>query len=138
VRYEPSAVIHHHYQFSRNPRKSYLLERNRLLNLLTLYQRRTWLVLIPALLFFELLMLVVSVRERWVGQKLSGYGWILRHLDVVRRRRRTAQQQRRRPDRELAGMWASRLLFENVAAPRGLGVVNALLDGYWRVARRLL
>ena len=138
VRYEPAAVVHHHYEFSRNPRKSYLLERNRLLNLLTLYQLRTWLVLWPALLLFELLTLAYSARDGWMREKLRGYAWIARHPDVVRRRRRWAQQRRTKPDAQLARMWASRFAFDNVAAPRGIGVVNSVLAGYWRIARRLL
>jgi len=138
VRYEPAAVVHHHYEFSRNPHKSYLLERNRLLNLLTLYQLRTWLVLSPALLLFELLMLAYSARDGWMREKLRGYAWIARHPSVVRRRRRWAQSQRTRRDAELASMWASRFAFDNVASPQGIGVLNAVLAGYWRIARRLL
>jgi GT2 family glycosyltransferase len=138
VRYEPAAVVHHHYEFSRNPFKSYLIERNRLLNLLTLYELRTLLVLLPALASFELLMLALSLREGWVAEKLRGYAWIVRHFAAVRRRRRGVQSARLRRDRELAPMWAGRLVFANLAAPTGLGAVNAVLDAYWRVARRLL
>lgn len=138
VRYEPAAVVHHHYHFSRNAQKSYLLERNRLLNVLTLYQRRTLLVLAPALGAFELLMLLLSLRQGWAGAKLRGYLWIARHRDVVRRRREWAQSQRIRTDAELASMWAARLAFVNIAPPRGLGLVNALLAAYWRIARSLL
>ena len=94
-----------HYEFSRNPHKSYLLERMKLFfNLLTLYQLRTWLVLWPALLVFELLMLAYSARDGWMREKLRGYAWIARHPDVVRRRRRWAQRQRMKPDAELAPM----------------------------------
>jgi GT2 family glycosyltransferase len=138
VRFEPAAVAHHHYEFSRVTRKNYLLERNRLLNLLTLYQVRTWLVLLPALVFFELLTIAHSAREGWLGEKLRGYRWIARHPGVVRSHRRSAQSRRTRPDAELATMWASRLAFDNVAAPRGLGIADALLAGYWRIARPLL
>ena len=138
VRFEPAAVVHHHYEFSRNPRKSFLLERNRLLNLLTLYQVRTLLVLLPALLMFELLMLALSVKDGWYAEKLRGYAWIARHGHVVRDRRSSAQRQRTRSDAELAPMFASRLTFVNVAAPPGLGLLNAILAGYWRLARPLL
>jgi len=138
VRYEPAAIVHHHYEFSRNPKKSYLLERNRLLNVLTLYQLRTLIALLPALLVFELLTLALSAKEGWLTEKLRGYSWIARHGDVIRHRRRFAQGQRMRSDRELASMWESRLTFGNVAAPPGLGVLNAFLAGYWRLARPLL
>ncbi|GAB3936741.1 hypothetical protein GCM10027614_13740 [Micromonospora vulcania] len=44
----PDAVVRHHYEFSRNTLKLYLVERNRLATLLTTYQTRTLLVLAPA------------------------------------------------------------------------------------------
>ena len=138
VRYEPTAVVHHHYEFSRHPRKSYLLERNRLLNLLTLYELRTLLVLAPMLLVFELLMLALSARQGWLSEKLRGYWWILRHASVVARRRRVVQSTRLRRDRELAPMWAGRLVLASIENPPGMGALNALLDVYWRLARRLL
>ena len=96
VRYEPTAVVHHHYEFSRIARKSYLLERNRLLNLLTLYQLRTLLVLLPPLVLFELLTLALSVKEGWLVDKVRGYTWIVRHGAVVRKHRQSAQTQRTR------------------------------------------
>src|SRR3954451_6511454 len=108
VRYKSADVVNHHSEVGRNSQKSYLLERNRLLNLLTLYQLRTLLVLLPALLVFELLMLALSAKEGWLAEKLRGYAWILRHGDVVRGRRRSAQSHRTRSDAELASMWASR------------------------------
>lgn len=138
VRYEPKAVVHHHYEFSRHPEKSYLLERNRLLNLITLYGGRTWLVLSPMVVLFELLMVALSVREGWWRQKLRGYRWILRNRHRVAQRRRMVQQARVRSDAELAPMWAGRLVVAAIEEPTGLGILNAVLDGYWRVARHLL
>ena len=138
VRYEPAAVVHHHYEFSRHPRKSYLLERNRLLNLLTLYQLRTLLVLAPMLLLFEVLMFALSVRQGWWPEKLRGYRWIIRHVRRVAERRRAVQHARVRSDRDLAPMWAGRLVLASIENPPGLGAVNAVLDGYWRLARPLL
>ena len=138
VRYEPTAVVHHHYDFSRHPHKSYLLERNRLLNVLTLYQARTLLVLAPMLCVFEVLMLALSARQGWLPAKLRGYWWILRHAPRVVRRRRLVQAARVRSDRELAPMWEGRLVLASIDSPPGMGTVNAVLDGYWRLARPLL
>jgi GT2 family glycosyltransferase len=138
VRFEPASVVHHHYEFTRHARKSYLLERNRLLNLLTLYQLRTLLVLLPMLALFELLMLLLAARQRWLREKLLGYAWIVRHAGDVARRRRRVQRARVRDDRDLAPMWASRLVLASIEQPPGLGPLNALLAAYWRVARRLI
>lgn len=138
VVYVPDAVVLHHYEFSRNARKSYLLERNRLLNVLTLYQGRTLLVLSPVLVVFEVGMLALAARQGWLGEKLAGYRWLAGHAAFVLARRRSVQRARRRPDRELADLLTSRLDPANVAVPAGVGVVNAAFAAYWSVARRLL
>lgn len=135
VVYVPDAVVLHDYEFSRNPSKMYLLERNRLLLLLTLYERRTLLLLSPALLALELAVLLLSVRQRWAGQKASGWWWLLRHRDVVRRRRREVQRARTVGDREVAGVLTAEL---TPAAETGFRVppaVNALSRLYWSLVR---
>lgn len=138
VRYVPDAVVLHHYEFSRNPQKLQLLERNRLINLLVLWEARTLLLLMPALLGFELAMLGLALKQRWLGQKLAGYRWIWLHRDHVRTRRALVQRERIISDRQLAPRLTPAITAANVELPGGIRIVNALLSGYWSVVRRLL
>ena len=138
VVFVPEAVVVHHYEFSRHAGKSYLLERNRLLNVLTLYQLRTLVVLAPVLLGFEVAMLAVAARQGWLREKIRGYTWLAAHLGWLLRRRRQVQAARRRCDRDLAWLLTSRLDPANVALPPGVRALNAVTDGYWRLARRML
>lgn len=138
VRYVPEAVVVHHYEFSRNPLKFYLLERNRLAMLFTVYGARLLALLAPPLLALELAMLLVAARQGWLRQKLRGYGWLLGHRGWVHRRRREVQGARVIGDRELAWLLSGR--FDPVALPLpvGSGVLNAAMAGYWAAVRRLL
>ncbi|MBA2388847.1 MAG: glycosyltransferase family 2 protein [Geodermatophilaceae bacterium] len=138
VRYVPTAVIAHHYEFSRNPLKFYLLERNRLAMLLTVYGGRLLVLLAPALLALELAMLAVALRQGWLRQKLRGYRWLVAHRGWLRRRRRAVQAARVIGDRELAALLTGH--FDPVALPLpvGAGVLNVLMGGYWWLVRRLL
>jgi GT2 family glycosyltransferase len=138
VRYCPDAVVAHHYEFSRNPTKNYLLERNRLLNVLTLYPRRTLLVLAPVLLAFELAMLALAARLGWLTEKWAGYRWIAAHRAWLRARRRDVQAARTVPDAVVTDLLTSRLDPGNVDLPPGVAAVNAVVTAYWRVARRIL
>ena len=138
VRYVPDAVVVHHYEFSRNASKMYLLERNRLLFVATCYAGRTLLLLAPVLLAFEAAMLVVATAQGWGRQKVRGWWWVLRHLDGVRTRRRAVQTARTVPDRALAHLWVDRFDAAAMPLPPGAGVLQAALAGYWRVVRRLL
>lgn len=138
VRYVPTAVSLHHYAFSRNPRKLHYLERNRLLMLLTVYERRTLLLLAPALLLWEVVVLAGSVLQGWWRSKLLGWWWLLRNARQVSARRRLVQGSRRHGDEVLVPLLAERISPGGGMLPRGFGLVDAVLAGYWRRARRRL
>lgn len=137
VEFVPDAVVLHHYEFSRNERKLYLLERNRLLLVLTTYQRRTLAVLAPMLALTEALMLAAAITGGWGGAKLRGWRWIWRHRRWVRERRALIQAERTVPDTVILSRMTARIDPANVAAPPGVGVLNAVMSGYWSIARRL-
>lgn len=138
VRYVPDAVVLHRYEFSRNPRKSYLLERNRLFLVATLYERRTIAVLLPVLLALEVAVSLVALKQGWFRQKAAGWWWLWRHRDVVEARRRAVQAARRVPDRDLAHLLTGDFApgeSTGLAAPLPL---RAASRAYWALARRMI
>lgn len=138
VVHEPAAVVLHHYEFSRHDAKFYLLERNRLMNLVLLPSGRTQrLVAVPALVVEGGVMLV-ALRDGWARDKVAGWRWLVVHRRSLAERRRVIQAQRLIPDAELA-----RLLRGPLDPPTGLGPgvpapVSRVLAGYWRWAVRRL
>jgi len=138
VRYVPDAVVAHDYEFSRNPLKMYLLERNRLLFVLTCYGSRTLLLLAPIVALFEIVMVAVAANQGWGRQKLRGWGWVLRHSGWIRARRRTVQAARTVSDRALVHLWADRFDAAAMPLPSWTSPLQTLLAGYWRVVRRAL
>ena len=134
----PDAVVVHHYEFTRHARKYYLLERNRLLFVLTLYERRTLLALAPLLLAAEVALLCLAVAEGMWRHKIAGWRWIASHRRWVRERRKLVQDERVRRDTEVFRRFSTRLTPGNVELP---GVVRAgdhALAGYWWLVSRLL
>lgn len=125
VVYVPDAIALHHYEFHRNPTKTYLLERNRLLTVLTTYSGRSLALLAPALLAQEVAMLAVATAQGWLPAKASGYGWLLRHAGQVWRRHRDVQTQRRRTDRQVLRHLATRFDAGNVDPIPGLRLLNS-------------
>ena len=136
VRYVPDAVVVHHYEFSRNPRKMFLLERNRLLFVLTCYGPRTLLLLAPALVAFEVAMLAVAAGQGWGRQKLHGWAWLLGHHGWVRRRRRLVQGSRTVPDRALVPLWTDRFDAAAMPLPGWAQPLQGAFTAYWRLVRR--
>lgn len=139
VEYVPDAVVEHAYEFGRNPRKLAYVERNRLLILATLYQRRTLLLLSPVLLGTEVAVCAWALSGGWLGAKVSGWGWLWRHRQEVAARRAIVQAQRTCSDRDLSWLISARLDNAVVGLPnRVLGLVNPVLAAYWHLVRRWL
>jgi len=138
VVYVPTAVAEHDYRFHRNATKMYLVERNRLAVLATLYEWRTLVVLGPALVALELALLALSVRQGWWRDKLRGYGWLVRHAGDIRRRRRWVAGQRTVRDRDLLGLFTDRIEPGEQSGMSAPALLNSLSAAYWHSARRLL
>ena len=138
VVFVPEAEVVHHYEFSRNPNKLYLLERNRAIFVLTLYETRTLLLLAPFLLLFEVAVLAVALADGWGGRKAAGWWWLLRHRRWLTETRRRLQSARTVGDSELVHLFATRLRPGHFALPRWLRPLDAGLALALRaVGRRL-
>jgi GT2 family glycosyltransferase len=138
VVYVPSAVVLHHYEFGRNANKFYLLERNRLAMVLSIYQTRTLVLLAPVLIAFEVAMWAFAAASGWLPAKLRGYRWLLRERHWLASHRRAVQAARIRSDSVLAPLLTARFEQSALPLPRGGGLLNSALAGYWALVRRLL
>jgi GT2 family glycosyltransferase len=134
----PGADVYHEYEFGRNARKHYFMERNRLVFVLSAYSGRLLLVLAPVLVAAELAVVALAAREGWLGDKVSGWGWCARHLHWLRRHRAETQRLRRVRDLALAGFLSPVIDPGAVEVPRLVRRVNPVMTGYWRLARRAL
>lgn len=136
VRYLPTASARHHYEFSRSPLKMYLLERNRLLFVLTAYGPRMLALLALPLAAFELAILAVAARQGWARQKIRGWWWLITHAGRVRARRTLVQSTRTVPDRELVGLLTDTFDSAQMAMPSGAGAIQSALRLYWSLVSR--
>ena len=135
---DPAADVLHEYEYGRNPRKSYFLERNRLVFVLTAYSARQLVLLLPVLLATELGMVGLAAKEGWLRDKVAGWGWLLRHGSLVVRRRRQTQGLRRVRDRELAAHVTATFSPGMLPVPGALRAANPVVRGYWSLVRRAL
>jgi GT2 family glycosyltransferase len=135
---DPAADVLHEYDFGRHTTKLALLERNRLIFVLSAYSMRLLLLLTPMLALGELAMLVLAARGGWFGGKLGGWWWLVGHPRWLVRHRRETQRLRTVRDRELARFLTPTLDPKVASVPRGIGFLNRLLVPYWSVVRRAL
>jgi GT2 family glycosyltransferase len=138
VIYVPGAVVVHRYEFSRNDRKFHLLERNRLILVLTSFGPRHLLLMAPAFIALEVAIVASAAAQGWLGAKLRGYVWLVRHRAWLRRHRAAIQSRRTVSEAALAPLFTTRLQPGNLPPPKALLPLDRLLAGYWALARRLL
>jgi GT2 family glycosyltransferase len=136
----PRSVVFHKYEFSRNPQKYFLLERNRALVLLKNLRLRNLVLLAPALAAGELGLAAVALRGGWFGQKARAWRHLLtpgawRHVRAGRAVQRSIRQVE---DSEIVRFWTGEIVFEGLAGPWLERVANPVLRGVWRVLRPLV
>ncbi len=129
------AACWHHYEYGRTRIKNYLLERNRLLFLMTCHEGRTLAALALPLLALEIAMLALAVAQGWAGQKIKGWAWLITHPGTIARRRRTVQAARRLPDAALVPYLVTRFTAPQEEMPAAGRVLERVLQCYWRLAR---
>ena len=134
----PDADVFHAYEFSRHPIKFELLERNRLLFVMTCYGSRLLGLLAPVLFIYELAIVAVAARQGWLGAKWRGWSWCWSHRSWLACRRTQIQADRVISDRSLAGLLTPVLDPSQVDLPRGVALFNLGVSRYWGLVRRLL
>jgi GT2 family glycosyltransferase len=135
-----SVRVVHHYEFSRNLRKWYFLERNRHWVLLAHYRTRSLAVLAVPLVAVESAVWAMAFRQGWVAEKWRSYLYWLRpgRVDHLRRRRRELAALGGVSDRELLRSASGRLVATEVAGPLIDGVINPASALLWRMLQPLL
>jgi len=139
----PDAVVYHDFDPSFAEMKIHWLERNRIVLLAKVYKWRSLLVLLPALMLTELLVLGYAIGRgsAVIGAKARTYAWLARNLPRIRDSRRRAQAQRRISDREMLAHLAPQLDVRELQDRRASSVAalaNALYRAWWSVARRVI
>ena len=130
---EVEAVVDHDYDFHSNSRKWFWLERNRLAMVIRNYPGRLLLLVTPALLATELVLLAVSAKQGWFGAKLKGYRDLISWLPRLRRERAEIESERVITTRQFADLLTPDLDSPLIPAFARKGLVRGMLRTYWRL-----
>jgi N-acetylglucosaminyl-diphospho-decaprenol L-rhamnosyltransferase len=134
----PAARVAHDYEFIKGDYKWFHLERNRWWTLVGAYPGRLLALLAPALLAFEIALLLAAWRGGWLRAKLRAQGAVLRSLPAMLRRRREVQATRRIAPRAFAEPLTASLDSPYLEGAARVPGVDAAQRGYWRVVRAAL
>ncbi len=136
----PESRVAHDYEFSRNPGKLHLLERNRLYLLATNYRWTTTLLLAPALAVVELGVMATALRDGWLRAKLAAWAGLFRMGSIVAAHRRSQAGRVVGDAAIMAHMVSgvSGIPVPEARPPRGSRLVDAVLGGYLRLVLPLI
>lgn len=102
TRYVPSAIVYHKWGHTWNKaheaNKVYFAERNRLIMILTNYQRRTMVLLLPIFILAECSTIAYCAVQGMLGSKIRGYADLIQLRHYLVRRRRWIQSVRKTND----------------------------------------
>ncbi|MBI4359719.1 MAG: glycosyltransferase family 2 protein [Candidatus Jacksonbacteria bacterium] len=131
------SIVYHKYQFSRNKKKWFWVERNRLLTFFTMYRLRTIFVFMPAFLFTELGIVAYSLMDGWFAQKMQSYGDVFGSFSWIRKKRQAVNALRIISDREAVSLMVSRLDFPEIKNPLVWGA-GFFLEAYFKIIRAFI
>jgi GT2 family glycosyltransferase len=135
---EPTAVVDHEYEFGSRQHKWRMLERNRWAFLLRVYPLSLLLLLLPALLVTELVLLPVCMAAGWGAQKAGAFADVLRWLPRLLAERRLVQSGRRLSAAEFAAALTPDLDSPFIPGWARSRPIVAALRAYWWSVQRLL
>lgn len=92
--YVPKSIVYHHgsAQWKWSGEKFYLLERNRWVVLLSNYNTKTIIKLLPSLIIIELVLLVFFTKKKMLIKKLKSYGGIIKLFSHIQKRKKEIQE----------------------------------------------
>jgi GT2 family glycosyltransferase len=134
----PAARVAHDYSFVKGDYKWFYLERNRWWTLLSAYPGRLLVLVAPALLVFELVLLVAAWRGRWLGAKVRAQVAVARSLPATLARRRAVQRTRTIGDRIFAEHLTASLDSPYLRAAGSVPGLRAAQAAFWHAVLVLL
>ncbi len=121
--------------------RGYLILRNRWFLLLKLYEVRTLLLIAPALVVYEPLVLAMAVKKGMTFPYLRALGWLISHFPLVLRHRKAAQALRTVPDARLLSAQPMTFVPGLIRGRCGAWLKSALdrfFCFYWRQVSKIL
>lgn len=136
----PASRMWHKYEFNRSVNLVYFMERNRLICLAYFYKWPTLVLIFPALLAYELGILLFSVKNGYAKAKLASWGFFFsrKNLKKIFSKRRKIQESRLLSDKQMSENFIGDISFQEIQNPVLKYIANPIFSIYWNVARRII
>jgi len=138
--FAPNSIVYHKYEFSRSVRMLYYMERNRYLAIFSFYKIPTILLILPALILFEMGMIAYAIFKGWLVIKLQVYVYFFKFQSWTHivRTRKQIKKYRHIKDKDVVKNFAGKIEFQEIMNPLLKYAVNPIFNLYWRLVRLLI
>ncbi len=131
ILYCPKSIIYHKYKFLKNPRNFYFLNRNRIYTYLKLYDKRTYVLLIPPYMFYEFSLFIYALQNNFLMQLMKAYIYNLKNIQIIRRKRGDIQHFKVLSDKEIVSNLEGRIDFPEISNHIAVKkILNPFLEKY--------
>lgn len=136
----PQSTLFHKYQFGRNKKNFYYLERNRYLCYRAFYSRRARFLLSPIFLAMDLGLLGFSFFGGWGGVKLKLYRELIsrKFSQIVVKERQEFKKVAKVPVKNIANSFFGTVKFAEIDNFVLKYLVNPLANFYWRIFKKII
>jgi GT2 family glycosyltransferase len=137
----PKSIIYHKYEFGRSVMMVYYMERNRYLTVLTFYKWPTLILILPALIVMNLGLWLFSIINQWFIVKLRVTGYFFKPKSwvyIFRKRKEISKLRGSISDREFTKNFVGQVLFQEIENPLLKYIGNPLINGYWRLIKKII
>ena len=134
----PQSVVFHKYQFGRNKKNFYYLERNRYLIYRAFYSRRARFLLAPIFFIIDLGLLGFSFVGGWGGTKLKLYRELVskKFLQIVKNERQELKRVAKVPTKSVSNSFSGTIKFAEIDNFVLKYLVNPVTAFYWRMIKK--
>ncbi len=132
----PSSVVYHKYSFNRRGGKRYFLERDRLMLLMKIFQKKTLILILPAFLVTEAGTILYALKGGWFFPKIKTYAYLLRNLPHILIQRRRIQKSRVVGDGKILEWLRGGVYFPEVQNPLLNRFLNPFLEAYLKLLKK--
>lgn len=139
----PNAVGYHHAKEFVKERASrpFGQARNRWHMMLSMYQTKTMVLILPALIFYETVTILMLIPKKLAGQYISGIFDGLKNIKSILIKRKNIQRTRKVNDRSFlctGPMHVPQAYLSNPIYKLGINYFNRILSLYWQLIKHML
>ncbi len=137
---EPSSICYHKYDFSGKIKFLFHLEKNRLLAMMTLTKKRTFLLLFPALAVTQFISGLYFSCKGHFWDIASVYGHLTKKKtrEYITSKRADIRKIRIHSDASIVRKFSPYFFFAEIQRHRRIKFINSVLSFYWKMVRSFI